>query len=132
MRIASVWVLVVVASCTQGPDPPCDHSLLYSDSGWTLATLPGTTSPPTVVFADANDGAHPDTCHYSRNQGGDAFCTEAGGWTDLNPGERSGTINISVYQHGCAGFQTGHSYALQYSFDQVPGSLWIMVWSANQ
>jgi hypothetical protein len=133
MRIGLVVVMtsvVATTACTSGPETPCDRSLLFGDHGFTLASPAGTQFAPTVVFADADDGGHPDSCHYSRNQG-DEVCTEDGGWVDNNPGERAGTITVTPFDHACGSFQTGSSYTLQYSFDHVPGILWIMAWSNN-
>ncbi len=124
-----VWLLAVaLAACETAP--VCDNSLLYRDSGFTLASPAGTTFLPTVIFADP-DGQHPDTCHYARNQG-DAVCTETGGWVDNSPGAKDGTITVTPFDHACGGFAVGGTYTLSYSFTQMPGILWIQSWSANQ
>ena len=121
---------LVVGACTETPDVPCDQSLLYREGGYTLAAPAGTTTAPTVIFGDP-DGARPGECHYARNQG-DEFCTEPGGWVDMNPGAMDGKITVTPHQHACAGFVVDSTYLLGYSFTMVPGRLWIEVWSANQ
>jgi hypothetical protein len=119
-----------MASCTSGPAVPCDQSLLYRDSGFTLASPAGTSFAPTVIFSDP-DGEHPDECHYARNQG-DEVCTEVGGWVDLNPGEKDGMIDVTPRAHACGGFASDSTYSLVYSFTKIPGILWIQTWSDNQ
>ena len=117
-----------VAACQQAP--VCNDSLLYRDSGFTLASPAGTTFSPTVIFSDP-DGAHPDACHYARDQG-DAACTETGGWIDNTPGQKDGTVTVTPVDHACGGFAVGSSYTLTYSFTRIPGILWIEAWSDNQ
>jgi|GEM_PF-4096916 len=119
-----------MAGCTSGPSVSCDRSLLYRDSGFTLSSPAGTTFRPTVIFTDP-DGQRPDECHYARNQG-DEVCTEEGGWVDLNPGEKDGTLSVTPHSHACGGFATESTYSLMYSFTKIPGILWIEHWSDNQ
>ena len=105
MRLAwSCLAVVGAVSCTSAPAVPCDQSLLYRDSGFTLASPAGTSFAPTVIFSDP-DGQRPDECHYARNQG-DAVCTEPGGWVDLDPGAKDGMITVTPHAHACGGFAT--------------------------
>jgi hypothetical protein len=122
-------ILIVLGACT-APDVPCDQSLLYRDSGYTLSSPPGTSFAPTVIFSDP-DGERPDECHYARNQG-DQVCTEPGGWVDLNPGAKDGTLMVTPHEHACGGFAVESSYSLTYSFTKIQGILWIETWSNNQ
>lgn len=123
-------IVMALGGCTAAPDVACDSSLLYRDSGFTLASPPGTSFAPTVIFSDP-DGARPDECHYARNQG-DEVCTEPGGWVDLTPGEKDGTIQVTPHDHACGGFSVDSTYSLAYSFTKVQGILWIEAWSDNQ
>jgi len=126
------WAALVViglAACTTGPDVPCDASYLYRATGFQLAAPPNTTFAPTVIFSDP-DGAHPDVCHYARNQG-DEVCTEAGGWVDLTPGSMDGMLQVTPVDHACGSFAVGSTYTLAYSFTKVPSLLWIESWSDN-
>lgn len=127
--LASVAALVVAAACSPA-GPPCDASLLYRASGYTLKSPAGTSFAPTVIFSDP-DGQYPDDCHYARNQG-DTVCTEAGAWVDATPGQKDGTITVSPRGHACGGYAVGSTYVLQYSFTKYPGILWIQGWSNNQ
>ena len=83
-----------------------------------------------MIFSDP-DGQRPGECHYARNQG-DAFCTEPGGWIDLNPGAKDGRIQVTPHSHACGGFAVDGTYELAYSFTRVQGLLWIETWSSNQ
>jgi hypothetical protein len=123
-----VVAAVALAACEPAPD--CSSSLLYGDTGFRLASPVGTTFFPTATFSDPS-GQAPESCHYARNQG-DEVCTEDGLWIDMNPGERAGTVEVTPLNHACGGFVVGSSYDLVYSFDQVPGFLWIEYWSNNQ
>lgn len=122
--------MLALGACTETPDVACDQSLLYRDGGYTLAAPAGTTSAPTVIFSDP-DGARPGECHYARNQG-DEFCTEPGGWVDLNPGDMEGTLMVTPHAHACGGHTVDSTYLLAYSFTRVPSRLWIESWSSNQ
>ncbi|HSI05658.1 MAG: hypothetical protein ACAI38_24380 [Myxococcota bacterium] len=125
---AAALMALLVGCAAEGPD--CAASLLYRESGYTLASPVGTEDAPTVIFSDPS-GQAPDACHYARNQG-DEFCTEDGGWVDKNPGQRTGIVTVTPLNHACGGYVVGSSYDLSYSFDQVPSLLWIEGWSNNQ
>jgi hypothetical protein len=130
LRGAIGAMAVVLGACTESPDVACDQSLLYRDSGYQLAAPAGTQFAPTVIFSDT-DGQRPGECHYARNQG-DEVCTEPGGWVDLNPGAKDGTIMVTPHSHACGGFAVDSTYVLAYSFTMVPSRLWIESWSSNQ